>query len=59
MILKDFEEQIVSCKRMGQTSTNLDKIVVNGIVARTTRLCIEHPKLAKEYFDKMPKSVME
>lgn len=59
MTIKDFEGQIASCKRMGQASTNLDKIVVNGIVARTIRLCVEHPELAKEYCDKMPKTVME
>lgn len=59
MTIKDFEEQINSCKRMERASNNLDKIIVNGIIARVVRLCVTHPELAKQYFDKLPKAISE
>ena len=36
-----------------------ETILLKGTIARTLRLAIEHPNLAQEYFDSLPKVTMD
>lgn len=35
------------------------RIELRSIIARTIRLCLQHPDLAKEYLDSLPKATMD
>lgn len=35
------------------------KIELSATISRTLRLCLEHPDLAKEYLDSLPKTTMD
>ena len=35
------------------------RIETSAIISRTIRLCLQHPDLAKEYFDSLPKTTMD
>lgn len=37
----------------------LFKIMVKGIISRTLRLTLEHPVLARNYYESLPKATME
>lgn len=33
--------------------------IIRATISRTIRLCVQHPKLAQEYFDNLPKATMD
>lgn len=35
------------------------RIELSSTIARTIRLCLQHPDLAKEYLDSLPKATMD
>lgn len=35
------------------------RIELSSIIARTVRLCLQHPDLAKEYLDSLPQVTMD
>lgn len=35
------------------------RIELQSIIARTIRLCLQHPDLAKEYLDSLPKATID
>lgn len=36
-----------------------DITLIRATISRTLRLCLEHPELAQEYFDSLPKATMD
>lgn len=35
------------------------RLDISAIIGRTIRLCLQHPDLAKEYLDSLPKATMD
>lgn len=35
------------------------KIIMSSAIARSIRLCLKHPDLAKEYLESLPKATMD
>lgn len=35
------------------------RLELSSTIARTVRLCLQHPDLAKEYLDSLPKATMD
>lgn len=45
--------------RIEATTVFLRRIELSATIARTARLCLKYPDLAKEYLDSLPKATMD
>lgn len=57
MDLEKFKQQIEF--PVGRAKTLEEKILVKGVIARTLRLVLSHPDLAKEYQSQQNKTVLD
>ncbi len=57
MTQEQFDKQMEMWRNM-YTDPN-ERCIARGAIARTARLCTEHPDLAKVWYDKLPKVTMD
>ena len=57
MTQEQFDRQMEMWRNM-YTDPN-ERSIARGAIARTARLCTEHPDLAKVWYDKFPKVTMD
>ena len=58
MITIDDFTRVVEAPHKWTDSKNCSKVFVKAIIARTMRLTLDYPELAREYYDSIPKATM-
>lgn len=59
MTQEKFKEFIEWPVRAGEILGHWERIKIKSVIARTMRLTLQFPDLAKEYYDSLPKAVCE
>lgn len=59
MTQEKFKEFIEWPVRVGNILGSWERIKIKAIIARTMRLTLQYPELAKKYCDSLPKAVCE
>lgn len=59
MTQEKFKEFIEWPIRVGDVLGYWERIKIRSVIARTLRLSLQYPELAKEYYDSLPKAVCE
>lgn len=59
MTQQEFNTQIDDIRHWADPGDEMTYMLLKAAVAKTMRMCIEHPELSKVYYDNLPKSVME
>ena len=55
-----YQEKMRSAKTKAEKDAIFeDLILIKGTIARTLRLCCQHPDLAKEYMESQPKATID
>lgn len=59
MTQEKFKQFIEWPVRAGEILGHWERIKIKSVIARTMRLTLQFPDLAKEYYDSLPKAVCE